>query len=289
MASFTDADPNGTATDYSATINWGNGTSNAGTIVYNSSLQKFTVSGTNTYATEGTFAIAVTIRDSGGATVIASSTANVPDFAVTATAVAVSATEGAAFTGTVATFTDADPNGVLADFSATIAWGDGHTSTGTISFNASTHSGTVTGTNTYAEEGTFPIAVKVHDVGGASASASPSATVADAALSSTGINFSAVAGIAFSRSVATFTDADPGGLSGDDSVSIAWGELEHVLRLRHLQLGQPRLRRQRRPHLRRGRDLHGADHDHRRRRRLDGRHRHGHGDAGRRRGHRHPG
>ncbi len=224
VASFTDADPNGTATDYSATINWGNGTSNAGTIVYNSSLQKFTVSGTNTYATEGTFAIAVTIRDSGGATVIASSTANVPDFAVTATAVAVSATEGAAFTGTVATFTDADPNGVLADFSATIAWGDGHTSTGTISFNASTHSGTVTGTNTYAEEGTFPIAVKVHDVGGASASASPSATVADAALSSTGINFSAVAGIAFSRSVATFTDADPGGLSGDDSVSIAWGD-----------------------------------------------------------------
>ena len=33
VATFTDTDPNGTATDYTATIDWGDGTTSAGTIV----------------------------------------------------------------------------------------------------------------------------------------------------------------------------------------------------------------------------------------------------------------
>src|SRR5262249_55871265 len=53
-----------------------------------------------------------------------------------ATAATVTATEGAAFTGPVASFTDLDPAGTAADFTATITWGDGHDSSGTVAANS---------------------------------------------------------------------------------------------------------------------------------------------------------
>jgi hypothetical protein len=52
---------------------------------------------------------------------------------ITATGQAVTATEGQSFSGTVATFTDPDTNATASEYSATIDWGDGNTSTGTIS------------------------------------------------------------------------------------------------------------------------------------------------------------
>ena len=44
----------------------------------------------------------------------------------------ISATQGSTFTGVVGSFTDADPNGTPTDYAASINWGDGHTSAGTI-------------------------------------------------------------------------------------------------------------------------------------------------------------
>ena len=52
---------------------------------------------------------------------------------ITAVATSVSGTEGAAISGaTVATFTDANPNATAGDFTATINWGDGTSTTGTV-------------------------------------------------------------------------------------------------------------------------------------------------------------
>jgi hypothetical protein len=72
---------------------------------------------------------------------------------------------GRKFTGIVATFSDADGNGIAKDFTATINWGDGHLSNGRI---AADNAGgfTVTGTNTYSSAGLFPISVDVADFGG---------------------------------------------------------------------------------------------------------------------------
>jgi hypothetical protein len=58
----------------------------------------------------------------------------VNDAALTAAAGAsLTGTEGAALTGvTVATFSDANPNATVNDFTATITWGDGGTSAGTV-------------------------------------------------------------------------------------------------------------------------------------------------------------
>ena len=79
--------------------------------------------------------------------------------------VSVNAQAGTPFTGVVATFSDSDPAGNAKDYTATINWGDGHSSVGSFTKNAA-GGFDVTGTNTYANGGTFPINVDVFDFGG---------------------------------------------------------------------------------------------------------------------------
>jgi hypothetical protein len=79
--------------------------------------------------------------------------------------VAVNATVGVPFTGVVATFSDSDPSGNAKDFTATINWGDGHFSNGTITANSS-GGFDVSGTNTYSVPITRPINVDIADFGG---------------------------------------------------------------------------------------------------------------------------
>src|SRR5262249_12474350 len=79
-------------------------------------------------------------------------------------AVLVHATAGQSSTGGAATFSDAAPNANAKDSTASINWGDGHASNGTIV--ADGHGGfNVLGTNTYASAGLFPIAVQIQDFG----------------------------------------------------------------------------------------------------------------------------
>ena len=92
------------------------------------------------------------------------------DAPLTATGVTVSPTAGAPFSGVVAHFTDANPLGALADYSALITWGDGNSSTGVVRVNAS-GGFDVLGSNTYAAAGTYTLSVKINDVGGSSITA----------------------------------------------------------------------------------------------------------------------
>jgi hypothetical protein len=222
VASFTDADPNGVAANYSATITWGDGHTSTGTVTANPA-GGFNVTGTNTYAAAGSYSVGVVVHDVGGASTNASSSAVVADAALTGTGAALSAVEGIPFNGTVASFTDADPNAVAGNYSATITWGDGHTSTGTVTANPA-GGFNVTGTNTYAAAGSHSVGVVVQDVGGASTNASSSVVVADAALTETGGTLSAVEGIPFNGTVASFTDADPNAVAGNYSATITWGD-----------------------------------------------------------------
>jgi hypothetical protein len=103
----------------------------------------------------------------------------VTDAALTnATGTSLSATGGASFTGQVATFADSDPGGAASDYSATINWGDGSSSPGTV---AATGSGfAVNGTHTYASPGSYKTGVTIADAGGSSTSADGTANVAAA-------------------------------------------------------------------------------------------------------------
>ena len=146
----------------------------------------FSVNGAaHTYAEEGQDTITVTIADVGGSTTTATSTATVADAPLTANGSPISATEGSStVTVTVATFTDANPSATVGDFTATIDWGDGHTSTGTVTEKNGVFS--VAGSNTYAEDGSDKITVTITDKGGSTTTATSTATVADAALTANG-------------------------------------------------------------------------------------------------------
>jgi len=76
VASFTDPDF-GTATSFSAVINWGDGTSSDGSIVWDTTTRAWDVIGTHPYSKKGTYSMLVVIKDLNGATSTAKSTMTV--------------------------------------------------------------------------------------------------------------------------------------------------------------------------------------------------------------------
>jgi len=207
VATFTDADPASMVgpptSDYTATINWGDGTSSAApriTAAGSPSGVVFSVYGNHSYGAgagdEGSVAISVIIKDAGGSQTIASSEADIADAPLASTPAQppVAAAEGVALppATAIATFTDANPLATPADFTATIDWGDGTPqSAGTVSGPVAGVF-TVTGGHTYADSGvnggtgTFKITVHVADDGGSVVNLTNTANVTDVAIALTG-------------------------------------------------------------------------------------------------------
>jgi hypothetical protein len=164
------------ASHYSATISWGDGTSSPATITGAGGEAGYDVTVVpHVYDEEGAYSLVVTITDVGGAQATVTIPVTVLDAPLTATPAAPVNLGGAAFSGQLATFTDADPGANEADYSAQILWGDGSASAGTIA------AGTggvfaVTGSHTYGISGTYTVTVLVRDSGGQSATAQTSLT-----------------------------------------------------------------------------------------------------------------
>jgi uncharacterized repeat protein (TIGR01451 family) len=98
------------------------------------------------------------------------------------TCVAINPIAGAPFSGVVATFTDAD-GGSSSAFSATLDWGDGTTTTGTIATNGNGFN--VSGFHTYAFHGPETLIVTVNDTDGTSGKGTCPLTVTATGLFST--------------------------------------------------------------------------------------------------------
>ena len=86
VATFTDPGGAEALADYSAAIDWGDATTSAGTITYNSVTGVFTVSGDHTYGAVGSDPITVTIHHDAAADAVASSSATIVS-GVTTTAI----------------------------------------------------------------------------------------------------------------------------------------------------------------------------------------------------------
>ncbi|HWB07817.1 MAG TPA: DUF4214 domain-containing protein [Pirellulales bacterium] len=86
------------------------------------------------------------------------------------------ATQGAALSTTLASFTDSDTGSTAGDFTATIDWGDGSTGMGVVS-SASPGTLTVSGSHVYAAEGARQATVTLADDAPGTATATASATV----------------------------------------------------------------------------------------------------------------
>jgi PKD repeat protein len=244
VATFTDPGGAEVLGDYSATIAWGDSSTSPGAISFDGSTT-FTVSGAHLYGEEGTFTITTTIHHDAAPDASTTSTATVSDPAVVATGVPVSAVEGAAFTASIATFTDpggpepnaSDPSGTLANHYTvdSIDWGDTtplDTTSGTISFDG-TSTFTVQGGHTYGEEGTYTITATL-DHEGILTTVMATATVSDPAVVATPIPVFGVTCLSKTVTLATFTDpggpepnaSDPSGtLANHYKVdSIDWGD-----------------------------------------------------------------
>ena len=178
VATFTDADPNAQVSDFAngLTINWGDGTPNDTTTgrVVAGANGTFQVLGNHTYREAGKFQVTVSVLDTrnsgttggdnGGATTQVTSTATVADAPLSAQGSAVADTvlgipESNVVVGT---FNDADPNGQASDFTATIDWGDGTTSAGTV-VAAGNGRFNVLGSHAYQAAGTFAVGMAVTD------------------------------------------------------------------------------------------------------------------------------
>ena len=156
----------------SATIDWADGSRLTSATV--DSLGN--VIGTHTYVEEGNYSGLIDWTNSDGAAQSTPFDLKVQDAPLTASAVNFTAVAGEQFSGPVATFTDANPNAPVSDYTATIVWGDGNQSTGTVTAGPS-GGFVVSGTHTYVKTGSYQTTVSIADVGGSTAVVLGTATV----------------------------------------------------------------------------------------------------------------
>lgn len=162
IATFTDSNAADTAVDFTATIDWGDGITSAGIIT--GSNGSFTIDGAHTYASDGNFTLTATVLRSSDLTILRNSgSVAVGDSDVlTAQGTSLSGDPGTALTNvTVATFTDSDGAALAGNFVATVDWGDGTLTAGTVT--GSNGSFAVTDSHTYAFAGQDTITVTLVD------------------------------------------------------------------------------------------------------------------------------
>src|SRR5579864_2054927 len=138
----------------------------------------------------------------------------------------ISGSEGAAFSGPIGALT---PGCRVTSASASIGWGDGNSSAGSVTVSGATV--TLAGTHTYAEEGAFSGSVS-GTYSCATIAAAPalpfslpfSAQVADAPLQAGAVSFAPKAGVRFSGRLASFSDGNPAAQASDFRVEVDWGD-----------------------------------------------------------------
>ncbi len=219
-----------------ATVTWGDkAAASPGTLSSptqsspSANTRQYTVTATHTYAETGSYTITTTVTtDSDGTATIGP--AGTPTSAVVGNqplrspgGTPVSASTGVLFSGRVATFTDDNASGKASDDAATITWGDGATSAGTvIAVSGQTYQ--VTASHTYAAKGTYPVGVTVVNGGQAFTMPAETATVSDPPLTPASVSFSASQGTRFSGPVARFTDPNTLATAGSFTATITWGD-----------------------------------------------------------------
>jgi hypothetical protein len=262
VATFEDQDPNGVPGDYNATIVWGDGSApTTGTVQAHgidpaTGFASFTVLGTHApysdgknygYGEEGTYSVSVLITDTDGhlpttpavarSSTVATSTVTVNDAPLTAnpfTPTNPSAGIPLPSTTVVGAFHDTDPGNpgdpttIPGDYSATINWGDGHTSSTTsvpplsIVYSGTTGDFLVEGSNTYAQLGTYNVTVTIVDHGTPLVEQyTVNVTLPPPIV--TGVPVGATEGTSFSGIVATFVNPN-GNYTGGYFAGINWGD-----------------------------------------------------------------
>ncbi len=224
VATFTHAKPAGAASDYAATINWGDGSSSAAGTVSAAAGGGFEVIGSHTYAAAGKYTTSVAINDVGGAKATATSSANVVGPPIVSNEKALSVTETTAKVGVTI-----DPNGAattyVVEYGPTTSYGK---KTTPVEIGATPGPQSLTQTLTGLEPNkTYHFDVVATNSAapkGVSGGDQSFITESNAPLDAAGKSVSGTAGVQLSATVATFTDADPNRVASDYTASINWGD-----------------------------------------------------------------
>src|SRR5262249_47767480 len=105
LGAFSDPDPNSSADLFSAGIAWGDGSSDAGTVVATGG-GNYQVLGSHAYASAGIYHPTLTINDAGGASLSIVATVTVTELPLSAAGASLAAVVGTAWSGVVASFSD---------------------------------------------------------------------------------------------------------------------------------------------------------------------------------------
>jgi hypothetical protein len=181
VALFSDDVPGRNLSDYSATIDWGDGTApSAGTITASSPGPGYVVTGDHTYAEWGSNTVTVTVSDP-DATVSNGAIAAVTEAHIDASGDDLAPDPGAYIDNQeVATFTDPVPGTTAASYTAVVDWGDGSAPTsGTVTGNSFDGFSVEAGGHTYAEAGDYILVTTITANDGRLGVAASTVTVQD--------------------------------------------------------------------------------------------------------------
>jgi uncharacterized protein (TIGR03118 family) len=228
LADFIDTGGGDPLTNFSATIDWGDGTSaSASTIA--SSFDHFVVLGSHTYAAAGDYTLSVSITDSDGTQATAASMASVASASLAARGVPVESPALAVNGAVAAVFHDTGGPDLLTNYSATIDWGDGSSASaasvvGLLGYNA------VVGSHTYSSSGDYKLTITITDSDGVNATVTSTvvtglASMEVAPLLESGVPVVVTNGLAVNGSiVAAFADAGGGDPAANYAATIDWGD-----------------------------------------------------------------
>jgi len=180
---FDDFNGSGIDAGITGSIDWGDGTAAQAVAPTESSCEcSFKISAAHVYdaaiPSTAIYHITVKATDDGGSTATAEFGATISDGKLTADAnKSLSGVATTASTSVVGSFTDeAAAQAAVADFAATINWGDSTTSAGTVTKTAS-GAFSVSGTHTYASAGSKSITATVTDEEGSTVTLHATATI----------------------------------------------------------------------------------------------------------------
>ena len=174
VATFSNGDASAPAGDFTVAIDWGDGSSSNGTVISDGG-GNFHVVADHVWETYGTPTVFVDIQDAGGSESIATTNVTVADANINPSAASPVFTEGSSSQQTVATFADDNSFATAGQFTATIDWGDGDTTSGTVVADEGGFD--VLGTHSYAHAGNPTISVMINSGGGSTANVDSTATV----------------------------------------------------------------------------------------------------------------
>ncbi|HEV3345100.1 MAG TPA: TIGR03118 family protein, partial [Pirellulales bacterium] len=238
VADFIDTGGADPLTNYSATIDWGDGSTSTGTVGIAPppgqvpiSLELFSVEGSHTYAATGDYTFTVTIDDTDGSHATVHGTVDVAQATLVAHALPVRSDGLSVNNANVATFIDTGGADPLTNYTATIDWGDGSTSSGTVSSGptpAGTPLGsdflTIAGSHTYTATGDYTFTVTISDTDGSQATVQGTADVAQATLVAHALPVKSDGLAVSNANVAGFLDTGGADPLANYSATIDWGD-----------------------------------------------------------------